>query len=583
MASNTFRTDARNAGYDLPVPGSIQDPVEIGVGGGDVSVLSYGAAGDGVTDDSAAFQRAVDALVDTGGMLRVPPDRTYVIGTTIEIRSYYPIWITSEMSFGALGNINAPQNGHIVPTGSPEYLFRWRRPAGATAIQKGGGGLANITIADPDYRMVSIDTAVYVEDAIWFEIRDCTFAHLLGTAIQGGLVTVLSINDCTIRACGDTSKPTVWASGVYDGVAGEFCGMYIRSLIIEQSFSAPYIQADAGTGINIYGLSYFEADVVTAATCQKFLTGLGHFVVRDAQFNGNTNTSIDLASDTVATPGQSIRGCRFWNASGVNPVIKIGANCHHTCISDCQGTHDAAQTGRFITSAASDVQVDNIWVYGGGGIAFTAGSRPMLSNAFFRLPGTAAAGYVIDFTGSTGGKVSTCTIAGFDTSVGHGIALATTTCIGNTIDDLAANAHGIVSTVAADVLSSNAVSGITGTGVPITYVNGTKAIGNTGYVTTGTAVGDPGGAATLNAESGTITSPALTTAAGSGWTLTLTNSVIATTSRLAVSAARGTCSQGDSVITLASPANGSAVITLKNAHATDAYNGTMKINFTVIN
>src|SRR5207237_1260855 len=37
-----------------------------------VSVMRFGALGDGVTDDTAAFQAAHDALPSTGGMIYMP-------------------------------------------------------------------------------------------------------------------------------------------------------------------------------------------------------------------------------------------------------------------------------------------------------------------------------------------------------------------------------------------------------------------------------------------------------------------------------------------------------------------------------
>src|SRR6266849_7048395 len=43
-----------------------------------INVLQYGAVGDGVTDSTAAFQAAINALPASGGTVFVPPG-TYVI------------------------------------------------------------------------------------------------------------------------------------------------------------------------------------------------------------------------------------------------------------------------------------------------------------------------------------------------------------------------------------------------------------------------------------------------------------------------------------------------------------------------
>lgn len=49
---------------------------------GIVSVKSYGAIGDGVTDDTAAIQSAIDALEDTGGKIYIP-NGTYLLSVPI--------------------------------------------------------------------------------------------------------------------------------------------------------------------------------------------------------------------------------------------------------------------------------------------------------------------------------------------------------------------------------------------------------------------------------------------------------------------------------------------------------------------
>ena len=55
---------------------------------GFVSMLTYGAVGDGVTDDYAAWLKAYDALPDKGGVILFPPTTTniYRFSTTLDIR-----------------------------------------------------------------------------------------------------------------------------------------------------------------------------------------------------------------------------------------------------------------------------------------------------------------------------------------------------------------------------------------------------------------------------------------------------------------------------------------------------------------
>jgi hypothetical protein len=89
------------------------------------------------------------------------------------------------------------------------------------------------------------------------------------------------------------------------------------------------------------------------------------------------------------------------------------------------------------------------------------------------------------------------------------------------------------------------------------------------------------GAATLSKQSGVITSEALTTAAGAAYTLTLTNTLVAATSKVFVSFDNGTNSQGTLALGTVTPGSGQVVIVIRNAHASQALNGTIKISFFV--
>lgn len=91
-----------------------------------------------------------------------------------------------------------------------------------------------------------------------------------------------------------------------------------------------------------------------------------------------------------------------------------------------------------------------------------------------------------------------------------------------------------------------------------------------------------GGAATLAKYAGVITSEALTTAAGAAYTLTLTNSRITATDIVLASVQNGTNTQGVVVMGLVTPGSSQVVITVRNEHASQAFNGTIKISFLVI-
>jgi hypothetical protein len=88
------------------------------------------------------------------------------------------------------------------------------------------------------------------------------------------------------------------------------------------------------------------------------------------------------------------------------------------------------------------------------------------------------------------------------------------------------------------------------------------------------------GAVTLSHTLGTLTSEALTTAAGASYTITLTNTTVALTSHVQVAAYLGTSTQGALQIVSVTPAAGSVVIVVKNIGSL-ALNGTIIVPFQV--
>lgn len=87
--------------------------------------------------------------------------------------------------------------------------------------------------------------------------------------------------------------------------------------------------------------------------------------------------------------------------------------------------------------------------------------------------------------------------------------------------------------------------------------------------------------ATLNTSAGLITTEAVTTAPGSTYTFTLTNSLITTTSPVPqVQCRRGTNTGGVAQITSITVASGSCTIVITNV-GTTAFNGTLGIAFHV--
>lgn len=160
------------------------------------------------------------------------------------------------------------------------------------------------------------------------------------------------------------------------------------------------------------------------------------------------------------------------------------------------------------------------------------------------------------FAGKPGNPMTTGQAAAFDTAFPNNVALKWS------------NAAGTAEVEAIKVNASDAVELGAGSALVV--------VGDTGTATSTASAG------TVSKQSGTVTSEALTTAAGAAWTLTLTNTKIAATSKVFASVENGTNTQGIPVIGTATAGSGSAVIKVYNLHASQALNGTIKVKFFVV-
>ena len=111
---------------------------------------------------------------------------------------------------------------------------------------------------------------------------------------------------------------------------------------------------------------------------------------------------------------------------------------------------------------------------------------------------------------------------------------------------------------------------------PTQYAFRPNALAIDSGMKTATAVA---GAATLNKNSGVVTTEALTTAAGAAYTLTLTDSSIAATDTVFASVAMGSATAGSPAIASVTPAAGSVVIVVRNTTGAAALNGTLNVGF----
>lgn len=148
--------------------------------------------------------------------------------------------------------------------------------------------------------------------------------------------------------------------------------------------------------------------------------------------------------------------------------------------------------------------------------------------------------------------------------------LSTPTCNSCIADNINYGTNSTDSTLAAGFWSNGLNNSGLATATRMQIDTGTKTASATA------------GAATLNKSSGTITSEALTTAAGATYTLTLSNTTIAAGDIVNAQLYFGTATQGQPSVLTVTPGANQVVIVVKNVDAAAAFDGTIKIAFQVL-
>ncbi|MCI0638821.1 MAG: glycoside hydrolase family 55 protein, partial [Gemmataceae bacterium] len=135
------------------------------------NVRDFGAAATGSTDDTQAIQDAVDSVVSTGGVVCFPPGFKYFIGSQINIKSQFPIWLVSHMSGAGYGSAPAgaaqmaakaiiqPKLG-LTGDGLIEDSFAFGGP---------GGGVCGIRFVDfngSTWRNIAFEAAIHASAGV---------------------------------------------------------------------------------------------------------------------------------------------------------------------------------------------------------------------------------------------------------------------------------------------------------------------------------------------------------------------------------------------------------------------------------
>lgn len=130
-----------------------------------VSVLDFGAKGDGVTDDSSAFSNAAK----TGKRVFVPDTSGNGSGCTYKVKD---VRIVKPLLFGEHINVE------IQPVAQNNVMFHFGDSTKPADYVINGGRIENLTFSDPYNPSDSYVPSIYIHQQQQFDVFGCTFYNL---------------------------------------------------------------------------------------------------------------------------------------------------------------------------------------------------------------------------------------------------------------------------------------------------------------------------------------------------------------------------------------------------------------------
>ena len=259
--------DASQVSYDPPFTGAIATNVEARLAQV-ISVMDFGAVGDGVTNDSVAIKAAIEAAASTGSTL-IFPTAQYLIQTAINVA------LSSSQSVTIDG-----MNSTLLlddPVGWEQIQIKNSNPSNGCSVSVSNLNLKGInTVAGPYWNQAAgtypINVGLLI-DATNISIDNFSVEDLWGKALNIGYFTNVSINNVTFRQVGGHSEtyiPDSFGDAIYfNRISGD-------AIVNITNFDAegllnPSPGSTAGGGLSRAGV-VFELNAVDANSLEVNVT-----------------------------------------------------------------------------------------------------------------------------------------------------------------------------------------------------------------------------------------------------------------------------------------------------------------------
>ena len=326
-----------------------------------VSVLDYGAVGDGVTDDYAAFQAAIADLPAGGGTIHVP-GLTYLIGTEPSVGSKSVYWDIDPIAVFSGAGSGEGDFPYMTTNFAQLAVGPYIRSQSTQKSTHPNGGIAafNVEMIQPaDYgagQSVAIYAGAQISDND--PAANGWAANFLGAAEAGagGVMTVLEV-DANTNSAGATVK----------GIAISGGGSENADAAIEIGRIAPQVW-DLGISISSATIGVINTPTGDASSVGIVLHGptgsdvaltLGTAFLARQYGNGNDTIFLQRKTDTVPT-GYFFRAVNAANSESlvlldVSGNLTLSGQEILTSSSSAGGTHlilknlsTAAATSKYV-------------------------------------------------------------------------------------------------------------------------------------------------------------------------------------------------------------------------------------------
>lgn len=276
-----------------------------------ISVKDFGAVGDGVTDDTAAIQAAIDAVSSAGGGILTFEPKTYIVENT-----------------SGLGCLIAKSNVTLSGAGTPTVI-KLGAAAGNCALLYSASAVSNITIDGIVFdgnsgSITSYDTyGVLLDDVTRLTVNNCVFQNLRLDGMLLGQVTLakqVSVENSIFKNIGVVG---VGANGIRV--------YHSRGLLVNANYFYDFIISPIDTNPTPGG--DLETNVVVTNNYIK--NGAGWL---------SGYSSISLLADRILCQG--------------NTVIGGGDIVVHDYAGSGQTTKDYRVIGNSLTNTASGITVN---------------------------------------------------------------------------------------------------------------------------------------------------------------------------------------------------------------------------------